>query len=214
MTAFEDLTRESKPTVVEAMHAAMKMVTSVGKKDFNDFHKFNFRGIDTILDAVGPAFREHGIVTLPDLLTLEAEMVKSSKDKPMRLTTVTVKYTFIGPAGDRESTTVPGEAWDGEDKGSSKAMAVAFRTALIQVLSIPTKERDPHAGPIVSSKLAALREEAKRLTMVAQGWTFEQLSDEYAAWSQGADIAAAEEADMEKFVATLRPKQTMQRGRS
>lgn len=200
------------PTVVEVMLAVMRSVTSIGKSDFNDFHKFNFRGIDTVLDKVGPAFREHGVLTLPELLTLNAETVKSSKDKPMRLTTVTVKYTFVGPAGDRVAVTVPGEAWDSEDKGSSKAMSVAYRTALIQVLSIPTKERDPHAGPIVSTKLAALRDEAKRL-MLAKDWTFEQLADEYATWSAGADIAAADEEDMEKFVRTLRPKQTMQRGK-
>jgi hypothetical protein len=203
---------EAKPSVVEVMLAAMRSVTSIGKSDFNDFHKFNFRGIDTVLDKVGPAFREHGVLTFPKLLTLNAESVKSSKDKPMRLTTVTVRYTFVGPAGDREETEVPGEAWDSEDKGSSKAMSVAYRTALIQVLSIPTKERDPHAGPVVSTKLAKLREEAKQLTMGEQGWTFEQLADEYTAWSQGADIAAADEADMEKFVVTLRPKQTMRRG--
>ena len=201
-----------RASVVEAMTDAMRSIKSIGKSDFNDFHRFNFRGIDTVLDHVGPVFREFGIITLPDLLDLNAETVKSSKDKPMRLTTVKVKYTFIGPAGDRIETTVPGEAWDSEDKGSSKAMSVAFRTALIQVLAIPTKERDPHAGPVVSTKLARLREEAKRLTMTDKGWTFEQLADEYTEWSQGADIAAAEEADMEKFVATLRPKRTMQRG--
>lgn len=201
----------TKRTVVEVMLAAMRSVQSIGKSDFNDFHKFNFRGIDTVLDHVGPAFREHGVLTFPELQSLAAETVKSSKDKPMRLTTVTVKYTFVGPAGDRESAIVPGEAWDSEDKGSSKAMSVAYRTALIQVLSIPTKERDPHAGPIVSTKLARLREEAKRL-MAEKGWEFQELADEYAQWSQGADIAAADEADMEAFVATLRPKQTMRRG--
>lgn len=208
------MSTEPKPDVIETMWAVMRTVTSIGKSDFNDFHKFNFRGIDTVLDKVGPAFREHGIVTLPKLLSLDAVEVRSSKDKPMRLTTVTVEYTFVGPAKDTAVAVVPGEAWDSEDKGSSKAMSVAYRTALLQVLSIPTKERDPHAGPVVSTRLATLRAEAKQLTMVAQGWTFEQLSDEYAAWSAGADIAAAEEADMEKFVATLRPKQTMQRGRS
>lgn len=200
----------TQPTVVEVMLAVMRSVTAIGKSDFNDFHRFSFRGIDTVLDHVGPAFREHGVITLPELVSLSAETVKSSKDKPMRLTTVTVKYAFVGPAGDREVVVVPGEAWDSEDKGSSKAMSVAYRTALIQVLSIPTKERDPHAGPIVSTNLARLRDEAKQL-MQAKGWAFQQLAEEYAEWSQGADIAAADEGDMERFVATLRPRQTMRR---
>ncbi len=114
---------------------------------------FKFRGIDAVINAVGPAFRkwgavgpafrDHGIVTLPELLTLNAETVKSSKDKPMRLTTVKVRYTFVGPAGDKVETTVPGEAWDSEDKGSSKAMSVAYRTFLLQSLCLPTDEPDP-----------------------------------------------------------------------
>ena len=204
---------EAKPPVVDAMLAAMRTVKSIGKSDFNDFHRFSFRGIDTVIDHVGPAFREHGVIALPKLLSLSAEMVKSSKDKPMRLTTVTVEYAFVGPAGDRVETVVPGEAWDGEDKGSSKAMSVAYRTALLQVLSIPTRERDPHAGPIVSTKLAKLREEAKRLMGDPVDTQYQRLAERFYEWSTGAEVAAADEKDMEAFVQTLRPKQTMQRSR-
>lgn len=192
------------------LHKVMLEVTSIGKKDFNDFHKFSFRGIDTVLENVGPAFRNHGIVVMPEVRHIEAIATKSSKDKAMRLVTVTVAYTFHGPAGDSITAVVPGEAWDTEDRASAKAMSVAFRTALLQVLSVPTNERDPHAGPVVSTKLARLREEAKRI-MNDRGWEFQQLADEYAGWSQGADIAAADEADMEKFVGTIRPKTTMRR---
>src|SRR5690606_34079164 len=36
-----------------------------------------------------------------------------------------------------------GEAMDSGDKATSKAMSVAFRTALIQALALPTDEPDP-----------------------------------------------------------------------
>lgn len=205
------MTEPSNPTVIDVMWGVMKQVTSIAKRDFNDLHRFNFRGIDTVLDSVGPAFRAHGVVTKPKLKSISTEVVKSSKDKPMRLTTVVVRYKFTGPAGDSVTAVVPGEAWDSEDKGSSKAMSVAFRTALLQVLAIPTGERDPHAGAPVPAKLARLREEVKKLG-ADKGWSFEQIRDEYAAWCQGAhDIADAGEEDLEAFNKTLRPARTMQR---
>jgi hypothetical protein len=197
--------------IVTLLHKVMLEVTSIGKSDFNDFHKFNFRGIDTVLQHVGPAFRNHGIVVMPEVRNIESLELTSKENKRKRSVTLTVAYTFYGPAGDCITAVVPGEANDTEDKASSKAMSVAYRTALLQVLSVPTNERDPHAGPVVSTKLARLREEAKRI-MSDREWDFQQLADEYAAWSQGADIAAADEADMEKFVASIRPKQTMRRG--
>jgi hypothetical protein len=197
--------------IVTLLHKVMLEVTSIGKSDFNDFHKFNFRGIDTVLQHVGPAFRNHGIVVMPEVRNIESLELTSKENKRKRSVTLTVAYTFYGPAGDSITAVVPGEANDTEDKASSKAMSVAYRTALLQVLSVPTNERDPHAGPVVSTKLARLREEAKRV-MSDREWDFQQLADEYAAWSQGADIAAADEADLEKFVASIRPKQTMRRG--
>jgi hypothetical protein len=197
-------------SIVTLLHKVMLEVTSIGKSDFNDFHKFNFRGIDTVLAHVGPAFRNHGIVVMPEVKNIESLELTSKENKRKRSVTLTVAYTFYGPGGDHITAVVPGEANDTEDKASSKAMSVAYRTALLQVLSVPTNERDPHAGPVVSTKLARLREEAKRIA-ASREWEFQQLADEYAAWSQGADIAAADEADMEKFVASIRPKQTMQR---
>jgi hypothetical protein len=198
--------------IVTLLHKVMLDVTSIGKKDFNDFHKFSFRGIDTVIENVGPSFRTHGIVVMPEVRHIDSIELTSKDGKRKRSVTLTVAYTFHGPAGDSITAVVPGEANDTEDKATSKAMSVAFRTALLQVLSVPTNERDPHAGPIVSTKLAKLREEAKQIA-AAREWEFARLADEYFQWSQGAEIAAADEKDMEAFVKTLRPTQTVQRQR-
>ena len=56
---------------------------------------------------------------------------------------VKVSYTFIGAGGDAIKATVVGEAMDSGDKATAKAMSVAFRTALLQTLSLPTDEPDP-----------------------------------------------------------------------
>lgn len=199
------------PTVLEALANVMADVTSIAKKDFNDFHKFNFRGIDTVLKHVGPAFRDHRIVPMPELRDVHSDDLTAKDGKRKRGVTLTVAYTFYGPRGDSITTVVPGEANDTEDKATSKAMSVAYRTALLQVLAIPTGERDPHAGDPVSPKLAALREEVKALGE-ARGWTFDQIRDEYAAWCKGDhDITDADEGDLEAFNKTLRPATKMQR---
>ena len=54
-----------------------------------------------------------------------------------------MEYTFIdGESGEELSATVPAEAFDTSDKATSKAISVALRTALTQVLYIPTMEVD------------------------------------------------------------------------
>lgn len=133
-----------KPSVVEALAAVMRAVPAVGKDDRNTQQGFNYRGIDGVLNAVGPALREHGVVVMPEVQDVEysTEEVGSRRSR-VGFVRVTVKYRFIGPAGDELCCVVAGEAMDAGDKATPKAMSVAFRTALLQVLAIPTHEPDP-----------------------------------------------------------------------
>jgi hypothetical protein len=194
-----------QPTVIQALANVMAEVTSIGKDDFNSFHKFAFRGIDTVLKKVGPALRKHGVVPIPEVRQIDTADLTAKDGKHKRGVTLTVAYTFYGPAGDSITTVVPGEANDTEDKATSKAMSVAFRTALLQVLAIPTGEPDPHAGPAVSTKLARLREEVKAAVKERE-WSWEQMEQDYGQWSKGADISTADENDLTEYLKHLRPQ--------
>lgn len=130
-------------TVIQALSAAMDHIGAVEKKDRNDHFKFQFRGIDAVVNAASPAFRRYGIVVVPTVLDHVFEVVGTGK--PTGHFRVTVRYDFYGPAGDSISATVIGEAMDQGDKGMAKAMSVAFRIALLQTLSLPTDETDPDA---------------------------------------------------------------------
>lgn len=132
-----------KPTVVEALSAVMAEVQAVGKGDRNSQQGYNFRGIDAVVNAVGPAFRKHGIVVVPAKTEARYRDVTTSTGKPSRECTVIVTYRFHGPAGDFIDCEVPGESMDFGDKGAPKAMSVAYRIALLQALCIPTDEPDP-----------------------------------------------------------------------
>lgn len=132
------------PTIQAALAAVMADVTHVGKEGKNSAQGYSFRGIDGVLNAVGPALRRHGVVVMPHLERVEHLVVEVGKNRTaMRQATVSVRYVFHGPAGDSLDCVVAGEAMDSGDKATSKAMSVALRTALIQALALPTHEPDP-----------------------------------------------------------------------
>lgn len=131
------------PTVIQALSSVMDDVRAVRKGDRNPDQGYMFRGIDAITNAVGPAFRKHGVVPVPLLESATYRDVQTSRGKPSHEVTVQVRYRFYGPAGDHIETLVPGEAMDFQDKGTAKAMSVAMRIALLQMLVLPTDEPDP-----------------------------------------------------------------------
>lgn len=135
----------AEKNVTQALAAVMAEVRGVGKDGFHDAPgaKFKFRGIDAIVNAVGPAMRNHGVIVTPQLVDVTRRDVSTSQGKASRETCVIVKYIFTGPDGTTLETIVPGEAMDSADKGTAKAMSVAFRIALLQALCLPTDDADP-----------------------------------------------------------------------
>ncbi len=132
-----------KPTVIEALARVMEDVRAVAKGDRNQQQGYQFRGIDAIMNAVGPVLRRHGVVVMPHLEEVHYRDVQTSQGKPSRECTVTVRYRFHGPAGDYLDCVTPGESMDFGDKGAPKAMSVAYRIALLQALCLPTQDADP-----------------------------------------------------------------------
>lgn len=155
-----ETTTETKPTVVEALLAVMEDVQAVGKNDRNNQQGYTFRGIDAVVNAVGPAFRKHGVIAVPAKSEARYRDVQTSTGKPSRECTVTVTYRFYGPAGDFIEAEVPGESMDFGDKGAPKAMSVAYRIALLQALCIPTDESEPDAQSYERAAPAARPEAA------------------------------------------------------
>lgn len=138
--------RDEKPrNVIEAILAVMRDVRAVGKDGENKEQGFNFRGIDGTVNALGPAMRKHGLVVLPRLVRKEHEQVTTRNNRTMNSVHVEVEYHFYGPGGVQDTVVAvtSGESFDSGDKGTAKAMSVAFRTALLQGFALPTQERDP-----------------------------------------------------------------------
>jgi hypothetical protein len=124
----------------------MRDIGIIGKRDHFDggnAGRFNFRGVDRVVNAVGPVLRKHGILVIPELVTAEYRDVPRANGGRSHECLVTMRYTFTGPAGDEVVATVGGENLDTSDKSTSKAQSVAWRNCLIQVFAIPTGDPDP-----------------------------------------------------------------------
>jgi hypothetical protein len=130
-------------SVVQALACVAADVRSVRKNSQNTAQKFNFRGIDAVMNAVGPAFREHGVICVPVTESVSMEPMPLASGKNASRCIVQVRYEFHGPAGDSLSAIVCGESFDMGDKALAKAYSVALRTCLLQTLCIPTDEPDP-----------------------------------------------------------------------
>lgn len=173
-------------TVTQAISQVMAEVIAVHKDSKNVQQGFNFRGIDAVMNAVGPAFRTHGVVTMPHVISYTEEIVPTKNGGTMNRIILKADYEFFGPAGDSVSCTVYGEASDSGDKAMAKAHSVAYRTALLQVLTIPTDEPDPDAtsferGPVPAERPKGLASD-KQVSLIfalAQqlGWSDQYLFD-------------------------------------
>jgi hypothetical protein len=134
------------PSVVVALARVMEDVRAVRKGDRNSQQGYNFRGVDAVMNAVGPALRKHGVVVMPVCEEANYRDVTTSTGKPSRECTVKVRYRFYGPNGDHVEAVTPGESMDFGDKGAPKAMSVAYRIALLQALCLPTDDPEPDAA--------------------------------------------------------------------
>lgn len=101
----------------EAITEVMKEVRAVGKNDRNDFHRFNFRGIDATVNALSPAMRKHGVTVRPsNVISCEYEKFQTKNGGVSITCRLVMKFTFTGPEGDSITSTVAAEAADTGDK--------------------------------------------------------------------------------------------------
>lgn len=150
--------------VFQAILEVQRKVTHVEKGDqYNGGQtRFAYRGIDRVVQALSPAMRETGLLMLPaDVALTEYTQVTTAGGKLASLARVLVTYRLLSVDEPGETTViVPGEAMDSGDKSISKAMSVAWRTALIQVFNLPTGEPDPDSEVFVVTQPATTRTEA------------------------------------------------------
>jgi len=138
------MTEIKKPLIFEKIPAIMADMQAIGKNRKNEAQKYSFRGVDDVYNEAHDVFTKHKVFTVPTVLDAHHEERKSRSGGVLIYRIYTIKYTFYAEDGSFIEATVVGEGMDSGDKAGNKAMSVAHKYALLQVLLIPTDEpKDP-----------------------------------------------------------------------
>lgn len=145
MTDTADTTPDTThPNLTAALAAVQAELQPINKDEQNKEQGFAFRSIDAITAAVRPLFGKHGIVILPHVedVTYEAVTSRSGKASGYRAI-ATVTYRIRHDSGDRDDARMIGEAIDYGDKSTSKAVQMAFKYLLTELLQVGSGDNDP-----------------------------------------------------------------------
>lgn len=147
-------TKQKAPLIFSKMAAMMKDVQKIRKDRENVGQKYKFRGIDDVYNSLHETFAKHGVFTVPVVLESRHEERKSKSGGVLIYRIYTIKYVFYAEDGSSVEAIVIGEAMDSGDKAGNKALSVAHKYALLQMLMIPTDDpKDPEVdSPEVNGK--------------------------------------------------------------
>lgn len=127
-------------SLAQAWAAVMAEVQEIRKgEQFNGGGvRYSYRGVDAVINAVGPALRKHHVMILPIRMQPSyRDVTVGSKGTSMRECTMTVTYQIRGASGTVWEVVGQGESLDSGDKGTTKAGTVAFRNMLLTALAVP-----------------------------------------------------------------------------
>jgi len=144
------MSNNQKLSADEIIVAVMREVQAVGKTETNQSQGFKFRGIDAVINAVGPALRKYGGYIVPEIISTEHTVAQTARGGTINVVRLQVAYSINGVI----SGSVAAEAFDAGDKATAKAMSVAYRTFLLQLLCLPTNEPDPDSESYEATPVA------------------------------------------------------------
>ena len=144
---------EGDPEMVPVHLAWLRVrhdVRSIAKREKYDAAgtRYNFRGVDTVVNTFGPVTLRHGVSVVPVQVEASYRDTSTNKGATMHECTVRVSWQIIGPKGDLFPVLLQsqGEARDSADKGTAKAQSVALRVLLLNAGLTPTHDQDPDAS--------------------------------------------------------------------
>ena len=134
------MSNSSSGLIYEAIPKVIADVGAVEKDKVNRQQGFKYRSVDDVFNALNPALAKNGVFIVPLILQRECtEVGKTSKGATIVKVMLKVKFTFYASDGSHIETIIYGEAMDMGDKGTNKAMSIAYKYACFQVFCIPTE---------------------------------------------------------------------------
>lgn len=138
--------------------------------------RYDYRGVDTVVQHFGPVTLKHGVHVLPAKIELEGGEKHTKANSKMRECIVTVTWQIMGPKGDALILQTAGEALDVSDKATVKAQSVALRTLLLTAGLTPTNDPDPDSSYIERGEAPARSPESYRDEMLEKKTSPSRLS--------------------------------------
>lgn len=137
----------------------MRQTKAIAKSSKNQQQGFLFRGIDDVMNELHNSFADNDVFVIPEVTDFQVSEKVTGKGGILYYTRATIKHHFTTTDGSEIVTTTVGEAMDSGDKGMNKAMSIALKYALMQLLLIPTKEdKDPDASTPPVTRPKTIRE--------------------------------------------------------
>jgi hypothetical protein len=128
------------PRVYAAIVAVTRALSRQGlaKRHTNVDSGYAYRGIDDVYAALSPLLARHRLCMLPRMLERGHASHRTANGELLFSVWVRAAFDFVSVVdGSRHSIETYGEAMDGGDKGTSKAMSAAFKYAAMQSFCIP-----------------------------------------------------------------------------
>ena len=130
----------SAPSVYAAINAVTSELAKSGiaKNRTNEIDDYKYRSIDDVFDRLAPLLAKHRLCVLPR--ALERTVTERADEQDRLLLHVALRVSFsLTSVDDGSSHSVEsyGEALDGGDKATAKAMSAAYKAAMVQTFCIP-----------------------------------------------------------------------------
>ncbi len=127
-----------------AIAAIMRETKAITKSSRNLQQGFMFRSIDAVMNELHDLFANNGVFILPEVIDYNVAEKVTGKGSILYYTRAKIRFHFVADDASEVCTVNVGEAMDSGDKGMNKAMSIALKYALMQMLLIPTEEqKDP-----------------------------------------------------------------------
>lgn len=134
------------PLIYQKMVAILKETKAITKSEKNQQQGFKFRGIDNVMNELHDLFAKNEVFILPEVLEFTTQDRPTKSGGLNTFTRTRIRFRYITSDGSSVETVNVGEAMDSGDKGMNKAMSIALKYSLLQMLLIPTEEqKDPDA---------------------------------------------------------------------
>jgi hypothetical protein len=133
------------PSVYGAINAITAELAGSGipKAHTNEVGQYQYRSIDDVLNRLAPLLAKHRLCVLPRII--EREVVERVGVNQELLIAVAVRAEFMLVSVDDGSSHAVGawgEALDGGDKATAKAISAAYKSAMIQAFCIPVAQAE------------------------------------------------------------------------